>query len=88
MGSGGIQVIILYLVIMGIIIVPQILTARKKRQKQQTMLDNLKSGDKIVTIGGICGTVLSISDKTVDIKIDKNVKLTVTKAAISNIVAE
>lgn len=50
------------------------------------MLESLKKGDKVVTIGGIYGVVTHIGDNTVIIKVDDNTKLEVSKAAIANIV--
>ena len=49
------------------------------------MLEALKVGDKIVTIGGITGTVAAVLTDTVEIKIDKNVKMTIMKNAISSV---
>ncbi len=86
MGTGTVQVIIIYIVIMGIIILPQILTNRKKKQKQQAMMDSLQTGDKIITIGGIHGTVVTVSEDTADVRIDKNVKMTIAKTAIANVI--
>lgn len=58
----------------------------RPQQKQQKELRNfregLKKGDKIVTIGGIYGTVVEVDDKTVVIKVDGDVKLRMAKEAI------
>jgi preprotein translocase subunit YajC len=59
---------------------------QSKRQKEkQKMLDELKKGDNVVTMGGIHGKVVSFADndKTVVVKIDDNVKITVDRAAIN-----
>ncbi|MDO5089258.1 MAG: preprotein translocase subunit YajC [Leptotrichiaceae bacterium] len=63
----------------------QIWTAKKKNAKQKAMLDNLKVGDKIVTIGGITGTIAAVLTDTVEIKIDKTAKITVLKTAVSRV---
>ncbi|RRD39916.1 preprotein translocase subunit YajC [Leptotrichia sp. OH3620_COT-345] len=63
----------------------QIWTARKKSAKQKAMLDNLKVGDKIVTIGGITGTIAAVLTDTVEIKIDKTARMTILKTAVSRV---
>ncbi|MDZ7377472.1 MAG: preprotein translocase subunit YajC [candidate division KSB1 bacterium] len=60
-----------------------------KRQKQhRMMLDALKKGDKIITAGGIYGTVLSVKDKenTVVVKIDDNTKIELVKSSVAQVV--
>ena len=49
------------------------------------MLEKIKKGDRVVTIGGVHGTVqgLKNQDKLVVIKVDKNTNLTVVKSAIA-----
>lgn len=80
-----IQLIIFYVVIMLVLFLPTFLSNKKKRKQQQDMMDNLKVGDKIVTIGGIKGEVVSVLSDSVEMKIDKGVKMTVLKSAISNV---
>ena len=43
---------------------------------------NIKKGDKVVTIGGIYGTVCEIKDNSVLIEVDNNVKIRVSKQAL------
>jgi preprotein translocase subunit YajC len=55
-----------------------------KRQKEhQSMLGNLKKGDKVVTGGGIHGTIVGIKDDVVVVKIAENTKVEVVKQTIS-----
>ena len=58
----------------------------RPQRKQQKELDNfrnsLKNGDKVVTIGGIYGTVCEVKDAYVLVEIDKDVKIRVSKQAI------
>ena len=83
MGTG--QWILIYVVFMVVLFLPQILAARKRKKTQETMLDGLKIGDEIVTIGGIHGKIASVSEATVEIVIDKNVKMTISKSAVSRV---
>jgi preprotein translocase subunit YajC len=56
---------------------------QKKQQKElQNFRDSLKKGDKVVTIGGIYGTVAEIKEESVLIEVDNNVKIRVSKQAL------
>jgi preprotein translocase subunit YajC len=56
---------------------------QKKQQKElQNFRDSLKKGDKVVTIGGIYGTVTEIKDASVLIEVDNGVKIRVSKQAL------
>ena len=57
----------------------------KKQKETQKMLDALKKGDKVITIGGIHGTVSSVKENTVIVKVDDNCKLEFNRTAISSI---
>lgn len=83
MGTG--QWILIYVVFMVVLFLPQILAGRKRKKAQETMLDSLKIGDEIVTVGGIHGKIAAISETTVEITIDKNVKMTISKSAVSRV---
>ncbi|MCU0468762.1 MAG: preprotein translocase subunit YajC [Arcicella sp.] len=58
---------------------------QKKQKEQQSYVDALKAGDKVVTIGGLHGTVVSVRDKTVVLEVDANkgVRMVFLKTAIS-----
>ena len=83
MGTG--QWILIYVVFMVVLFLPQILAGRKRKKTQETMLDSLKIGDERVTIGGIHGKIATVSETTVEITIDKNVKMTISKSAVSRV---
>lgn len=66
-----------------------LLRPQQKRQKQaQKMLESLKKGDRVITTGGIHGTILAVKDDVVTIKIDDNVKVDVSKSAVTSVVTE
>jgi len=58
----------------------------KKRKETEKMLGALKKGDKVVTIGGLYGTIQNVKETTVIIKVDDNVKLEFLRSAVSSIV--
>jgi len=49
------------------------------------MLDAVRTGDKVVTAGGIIGTVSSVKEKTLSLKIAENVKVEVNRASVSGV---
>lgn len=89
--AGGSSQLVTMLVTFGLIIVifyfliirPQ----RKKTKDTQSMLANLKKGDKVSTTGGIRGTVMAVKENTIVLKVDENTKLEFNKNAV-NVVLE
>ena len=57
--------------------------ARKKQKAHQSMLDDLKAGDKVITNGGIHGTVVGVTDGIVQVRIAEQVKIDVSKHAVA-----
>jgi preprotein translocase subunit YajC len=57
----------------------------KKQREQQAMLRSLKKGDKVLTIAGIYGTVVSVSETEdeVTVKVDDNARIKMQKGSIS-----
>jgi preprotein translocase subunit YajC len=60
--------------------------SRKKQKKHQAMVEQLKAGDKIVTSGGIYGTVMGTKEDRIEVKISSNVKIDITKNAVAAII--
>ena len=62
---------------------------QRKRQKQhEQMLNELQTGDNIVTIGGIFGKITNKTDKTFTIKVSDNTKIEILKSAVSSKIGE
>lgn len=62
---------------------------QQKKQKQRTaLLNQIKKGDKITTIGGLHGTVVELSDDTVVIRINDTTKMTFERSAVNTIVSQ
>jgi preprotein translocase subunit YajC len=59
--------------------------AGKQRKKTQAMLSSLKKGDRVVTSGGIHGTIQGVEAEVVYLKIAENVKIKVSRSAISGV---
>ena len=59
---------------------------QKNAQKQrEEMLSSLKVGNRVITIGGIYGTIVSLTDEVVRLKIADNVEIEMARGSISNI---
>ena len=61
--------------------------ANKQRKKTQEMLNSLKKGDRVLTTGGIYGTIQGVEPEAVYLKIAENVKVKVARSAISGLVS-
>jgi preprotein translocase subunit YajC len=57
----------------------------KKQKETQKMLSALKKGDRIVTIGGIHGTIQSVKESTVIVRVDDTTKLEFSRSAVSSV---
>jgi preprotein translocase subunit YajC len=58
---------------------------QQKQKDQKKFLENLKKGDKVITIGGAHGTIVSVGDSTVTVEVDasKGFRIVFEKSAIS-----
>jgi preprotein translocase subunit YajC len=66
-----------------------ILRPQQKRQKdRQKLLEALKKGDKVVTAGGLHGTIAGMDEKTVLLQVADNVKMKYDRSAIASILRE
>jgi len=80
--TGFLPLILIVFIFYFLIIRPQ----NKKRKETEKMLSALKKGDRVITIGGLHGTVQNVKDSTVIIKVDDNVKLEFLRSAVSSVV--
>ena len=61
--------------------------ANKQRRKTQEMLSSLKKGDRVLTTGGIYGTIQGVEAEVVYLKIAENVKIKLSRSAVAGVVA-
>jgi len=74
--------ILIFVIFYFVLIRPQ-----KKRQAQmREQMNSLKSGDKVITAGGIHGLVTNVKDKSVTLKVADNVKIEFEKASITTVI--
>ena len=76
-----IPLILIFVVFYVLLILPQ----QKKQKKHRQMIEALKRGDKVITMGGIHGTVTHVGETTVILKVADDVKIEVNKGAIATI---
>ncbi len=60
----------------------------KKQKETEKMINALKKGDKVVTIGGIHGVVSATKEKTVVVKVDDGVSIEFNRSAIAGVVVD
>lgn len=87
-GGGGFSGIIMMLVIFAIFYFLLIRPQQKKMKDHKKMVEELKKGDRIVTAGGIYGTVEGSTQQTVTVKIAEGTKVKITKSSVAAVVKE
>jgi preprotein translocase subunit YajC len=84
-GAGGstftmlIPFVLIFAVFYFIVIMP----AKKQQRKKDAMITALKKGDRIITNGGIYGTIAAVEDTSLLVKVADNVKIRVAKSAVA-----
>ncbi|NLJ80319.1 MAG: preprotein translocase subunit YajC [Firmicutes bacterium] len=83
----GLLSLLLPFVIVAIVFYFMLLRPQQKQQKQRKeMLDALKRGDQVVTVGGIYGELLALKEDYVTVKIADKVEIKVSRSGISHVV--
>jgi len=73
--------ILMFVIFYFLLIRPQ----QKKQKDHKAMLSELKKNDQVITSGGIYGTIVNIKDNTYVIRVDDNVKIEISKTAVSGV---
>lgn len=81
-GGGPLSMMMMFALIFGVFYFLVIMPAKKQQKKKEAMISALKKGDKVVTSGGIYGTVSAVEDQTLLVKIAENTKIRIAKSAI------
>jgi preprotein translocase subunit YajC len=87
-GGGGTQLVTMLVTFGLIIVVFYFLVIRPQNKKQKDakkMLQSITKGDRVVTIGGLHGSVESVKEDAVVLKVDDNVKLKFSKSAVAQV---
>jgi len=78
---GMVPMVAIFAIFYFLLVVPM----RKRQKNLQTLIDNIKKGDRVVTTGGLYGEVVAIDTAVVVLKVADNVKLRVAKSAIAGL---
>ena len=84
-GGGGLLQLLPFVLIFGIFYFLLILPQQRQRRKTQDLLANLKTGDRVVTTGGIYGTIVGFRESVVQLQVANQVKIDVARSAISGL---
>ncbi|HQT93701.1 MAG: preprotein translocase subunit YajC [Acidobacteria bacterium 21-70-11] len=74
-----------FLLIFGIFYLLLIMPMRKRQKKHQELLSKLTKGDRVITTGGIFGTVVEAEGDVLTIRIADNVKIQVARSAVAGL---
>jgi len=89
-GSGGggslISTIIMFGAIFAIFYFMIIRPQQKRAKEREKLLSNIEKGDKIVTSGGVHGTIIGLEEKTALIEVAPNVKIKIERSAIGSVI--
>jgi preprotein translocase subunit YajC len=85
---GGIALFLPLILIMVIFYFLMIMPAQRRQKKTAQMLKELKNGDKVVTNGGIYGTIVGLETDSVQLRIAEQVKIKVARNAIAGLQTE
>jgi preprotein translocase subunit YajC len=81
-GLGGLLPFILIMIVMMFLLTwPR----QREEKKRRAMLNALQRGDSVVTIGGVCGTVQSLSDEYAVLKLDDDVTVKFLRSAVARV---
>ncbi|MGD0036217.1 MAG: preprotein translocase subunit YajC [Bacteroidota bacterium] len=61
---------------------------QKRAKERQKLIDSMKKGDKVITSGGMYGTIAGLDEKTVLVEIADKIKVKLDRSAIATIISE
>jgi preprotein translocase subunit YajC len=82
--AGFLPIIILFAIFYFLLIRPQ----QKKAKEHREMIANLQKGARILTSGGIYGTIQSLDETTIGLEIAEKVKIKISRASVAAVVSE
>ena len=85
--GGGSSMLLMFL-LLGVFWVIMILPQRRQQKKRMEMLNALKKGDKVITIGGIHGEITELDDEDIRLRIADKVEIKLAKGSVSRVKGE
>ena len=86
--ASGFAMFLPLVLIMVIFYFLMIMPAQRRQKKVAEMLRTLKTGDKVLTNGGIYGTIVGLEDDSVQLRIAEQVKMKISRSAIAGLQTE
>ena len=86
--GGGIGFFVPFIFIFIIMYFVMFRPQKKRQEQQQKLISALKTGDRVVTNGGIHGLISNVKETTVIVKVADNVKIEMEKSAITTVLKE
>lgn len=87
-GLGALGAYLPLIVLFGVMYLLLIRPQQTQQRKRREMLSTLKKGDKIVTLGGVFGTITEIKDERLQVRIADKVEIWLAKNGVSSVVSE
>jgi preprotein translocase subunit YajC len=85
-GGGGSSFLLMTGLMIGVFYFLLIMPQQRRQKKWQAVVDALKTGDKVVTAGGLRGTVIALKDDAIHLRVPPdNLRVEVTKASVVNV---
>jgi len=84
-GQGSIYMILFLVLIFALFYFVMIRPQRKRQKEHQQMTEELKRGDRVITIGGIYGQIESISEDSIVIKVESGMTIRMTRNSIAGV---
>jgi len=85
-GGSPLSMLLPFVLIFGVFYFIVIMPAKKQQKKKDAMIAGLKKGDRIVTGGGIHGSVATVEEQSLLIKVSENTKIRISKSAVAGLV--
>jgi len=79
-----IPIVLVLVIFYFVLIMPE----RKKQKQRQKMLDALSKGDRVMTSGGLYGTVVQVTNEIVTLQVADEVRMRFSRAAIQTVIAD
>ncbi len=87
-GGGGSSMMLLFVMLLGVWWFIYLGPQMKKQKAREKLLGAVKKGDRIVTRGGLLGSVVGVKEKVIVIRIAENVKIEILRGAVDTVLKE
>ncbi|MBN1254830.1 MAG: preprotein translocase subunit YajC [Deltaproteobacteria bacterium] len=84
-GQGGLGFLVPFIIIIAVFYFLLIMPQQKRQKEHRQLLANLKKGDRVLTTGGLVGTIVSLTDAMVTVEIADKVKVKVGRSYIAGL---